>query len=73
MGFIEILLIAFALAMVNINIWYPSAIVGLITAALSLIGIHLGNLFSQKLGKSMEIVGGLILSGVGIHILISNI
>jgi putative Mn2+ efflux pump MntP len=67
---IDALSVGFSLAMVNINIWYPSAIIGLVTAILSIIGIRLGNLFSQKLGKMMEIVGGIILSGVGIHILI---
>lgn len=70
---IDALSIGFSLAMVNINIWYPSVIIGLVTAVLSIIGIQLGNLFSEKLGKSMEIAGGILLSGVGIHILISSL
>jgi len=68
---IDALAVGFSLAMIEVNIWYPSVIIGLITALMSLTGIRLGRVFSKKLGRSMAISGAIILSIIGFRILFS--
>jgi putative Mn2+ efflux pump MntP len=70
---IDALAVGFSLAMIKINILYPSLIIGLITATMSLVGIVIGNYTNQKLGKTSAIIGGVILSIIGFRILISHL
>ena len=66
---IDALAVGFSLAMIRINIWYPSVIIGLITTSMALLGIAIGNYTNQRLGKASAIIGGIILSAIGIRIL----
>jgi putative Mn2+ efflux pump MntP len=61
--------IGFSLAMLNLDIWYPVLIIGLTTSLVSLIGIYLGRRLYKYFGQRMEIVGGMILIMIGMHIL----
>jgi putative Mn2+ efflux pump MntP len=70
---IDALAIGLSLAMLEVNIWYPSVIIGVITATLSLIFIQIGKRIKSSLGKRMEIIGGLILIGIGLRILITHL
>jgi putative Mn2+ efflux pump MntP len=69
---IDALAVGFSLALIKIDIWYPSLIIGIITAAMSLIGIHLGNLAGRKLGRSLAVAGGIILIGIGLKIVMTH-
>jgi manganese efflux pump family protein len=55
-----------------ISVWYPAFIIGIVTAFLSITGIYLGKVIGSKLGKKMEVAGGLVIIGIGIKILISH-
>jgi putative Mn2+ efflux pump MntP len=70
---IDALAVGFSLAMIEINIWYPSAIIGIVTSSMALVGIVLGNHANQKLGKVSAIIGGIILSIIGFRILLSHL
>ncbi len=70
---IDALAIGFSLAMINVDIWYPSVMIGVITSALSLAGIYLGRYFGEKIGPRMEIVGGVILILIGLRILVTDL
>ena len=65
---IDALAIGFSLAMLRLDIWYPSVIIGVITAMLSLLAIYLGKKLNYKFGNKMEIIGGLILLIIGFKI-----
>ncbi|MDA3860976.1 MAG: manganese efflux pump MntP family protein [Melioribacteraceae bacterium] len=69
---IDALAIGLSLAMLDVNIWYPSIIIGIITASLSLVFIQVGKKLSATFGKKTEIVGGIILIAIGVKILISH-
>ena len=69
---IDALVVGFSLAILMISVWYPAFIIGLITSLLSITGIYLGKVIGSKIGKKMEIIGGLIIIGIGIKILISH-
>ncbi len=70
---IDALAIGLSLAVLKVNIWYPSAVIGLITAALSLAAIKLGNRLGIVFGQRMEIIGGIILVAIGLRILLSHL
>jgi manganese efflux pump family protein len=70
---IDALAVGLSLAMIQINIWYPCAVIGIITASLSVIGIIAGKSLGQKLRLRMEFFGGMILILIGVRILISNL
>jgi putative Mn2+ efflux pump MntP len=48
-------------------------VIGLVTAALSLSGLGIGYRLGEMFGKRMEILGGLILVGIGLHVLVTNL
>lgn len=70
---IDALAVGFSLALLDIRILFPSLIIGVITATMSLMGIYLGKKFGEKFGSKMEIIGGMILIGIGIKILIEHL
>ncbi len=70
---IDALAVGLSLAVLNISIWYPCVIIGIVTSSLSLIGIHLGTRLSQKFGRALEIFGGGILIFIGTKILITHL
>jgi len=67
---LDALAIGVSLAMVGVAIWYPSVVIGLVTGTLALVGIHLGNRLRGRFGRRLDIVGGLILIGIGLRILL---
>lgn len=66
---IDALAIGFSLAMLKLDIWYPSVIIGVITAMLSLLAIYLGKKLNTRFGNRMEIIGGMILLIIGFKIM----
>lgn len=67
---IDALAIGLGLAVMGVNIWYPSVLIGIITCAMSLGAIHIGKRVGTAIGSRMEIIGGIILIGLGLKILI---
>ncbi len=70
---IDALAVGFSLAMINVDIWYPSVMIGIITAAMSLAGIQLGRFLGHRAGPRMEIAGGAILIVIAVRILASGL
>lgn len=67
---IDALAVGLSFAMLGVTIWYPSIIIGVVTAGMSVLAIRIGRHLGALLGKRMEIVGGLVLIGIGIRILL---
>jgi manganese efflux pump family protein len=70
---IDALVVGLSLAMIKIDIWEPSVVIGVVTGFLSLTGIYIGRYLGKKFGNKMEFAGGLILIGIGLKILLSHI
>ena len=70
---IDALAVGFSLAMLEVDIWQPSVIIGLVTAALALLGLKLGALLGSRFGRGMELAGGLLLILIGVRILIQHL
>ncbi len=70
---IDALAVGLSLAMLRINVLYPSLVIGIVTASLSLAGLRIGNGLGTKFGKRMEIAGGLVLILIGVRIVLSHL
>ena len=70
---IDALAIGISLAMLNVSIWYPSVIIGVVTSVFSLIAILIGKRLGKLVGKRMEIFGGSILIIIGFRVLITHL
>jgi len=69
---IDALAVGLSLAFLGVNIWTPALVIGLVTGALSLIGLRMGNGIGKRFGKHVEVLGGLVLIGIGIRIVLSH-
>jgi putative Mn2+ efflux pump MntP len=70
---IDAFAIGLSLGMLRIKIWYPSVVIGIVTSGLSLVGMRLGTRLGIRFGKPMEIVGGMLLSLLGLRILFAHL
>lgn len=70
---IDALAVGLSIGVLDLEIWYPSFLIGVITAGLSLIGIHLGQKLGKRFGKRMEFIGGVVLIIIGFRILITHL
>jgi putative Mn2+ efflux pump MntP len=70
---IDALAIGLSLGVIGVTIWTPALIIGLVTGILSLIGLRVGNGVGKRYGKPVEILGGLVLIGIGVRIVMSHL
>jgi manganese efflux pump family protein len=68
---IDALAVGFSLAMLGVSIWFPAAIIGIVALLFTAAGMHLGKLLGcqTRLGQYAEVLGGLVLMGIGGKIL----
>jgi putative Mn2+ efflux pump MntP len=52
---------------------FPSLVIGVVASALSVFGLFAGNKMGETFGKRMEILGGLILVGIGLRIVFTHL
>lgn len=67
---IDALAIGFSLALLSVDIWYPSVIIGIVTAVMSLLGIQIGRYLGRLVTKGMTMIGGSLLILIGLRILL---
>jgi putative Mn2+ efflux pump MntP len=70
---LDALAVGLSLALSDIAVWYPSALIGLITGAMCLIAIALGNRLRSVFSRWAEAAGGLTLIGIGLRILLTHL
>ncbi len=70
---IDALAIGTGFAILNINITSTALIIGLITFALSFIGVQVGRRFGHLVGNKAEMIGGTLLILIGIKIFIEHL
>ena len=70
---IDALVVGFTLAMVDVTIYISVIIIGVVTFLVSMLGILFGKKTGNRYGKKVEIIGALILIGIGVKILIEHL
>lgn len=69
---IDALAVGITFAFLQANIVISSAIIGIVTFIISIIGVKIGNKFGDKYERNAEVVGGFILIFMGIKILLEH-
>ncbi|NTW16343.1 MAG: manganese efflux pump, partial [Syntrophaceae bacterium] len=69
---IDALAVGLSFAFLNIPILYPSIIIGIVAFVMTALGMFFGEKLGKIVGKRVEIVGGLILIGIGVKIVIDH-
>lgn len=69
---IDALAVGLSLSFLKMAIVIPAIIIGTVTFSLSFIGVFVGNISGHFFENNIEIIGGLILIGIGIKILIEH-
>jgi putative Mn2+ efflux pump MntP len=69
---IDALAVGFSLAMLDVSIWMPSIVIGLVAALLSGLGIVFGARIGARWGRTALIAGGTVLILIGLKILLDH-
>ncbi len=70
---IDALAVGLSLAVLRTSILLPAALIGVVCFALTVVGAKLGPLVGRAVGRRAELLGGLILIGIGIKILAGHL
>lgn len=66
---IDALAVGLSLGLVGVPVISPAILIGLVTGCLSLIGLRIGATAGPRLGRSVQVGGGLVLIAIGARIL----
>jgi putative Mn2+ efflux pump MntP len=69
---IDALAVGLSLSFLHVSIWIPAAVIGGITAALTVAGMMLGARVGSRLGGRVRVAGGVILIAIGVKILLEH-
>lgn len=70
---IDALAVGLSLALLSVNVFWSALLIGGVSSALSLVGLTLGNQLGIRFGKSMELLGGVILILIGLRVLVTHL
>jgi putative Mn2+ efflux pump MntP len=70
---IDALAVGLSLGLIGIGVGYPAFLIGITTGVLSLVGLRLGMTAGRRLGRPVELLGGLVLVGIGLRILVQHV
>jgi putative Mn2+ efflux pump MntP len=70
---IDALAVGLSFSLLGQNIWAPAAVISVITFSVCLTGFEFGRRIGVLLEKRAEILGGLILIGIGVKILLEHL
>jgi putative Mn2+ efflux pump MntP len=70
---IDALAVGLSISLLKVDIIKPAVIIGIITFAISFGGVILGRTVGHLFEKKIEILGGLILIGIGLKILLGHL
>jgi len=70
---IDALAVGISFAFLKLNIWSAGFIIGAITFLASMTAIRIGKSAGSHLGSRVEIIGGIILTAIGVKILLEHL
>lgn len=70
---IDALAAGLSMAFLGVSIWLPSAVIGLVTAVLSVVGVCFGSRIGAGFGRIAEFAGGIVLLAIGVRIVVSHL
>jgi manganese efflux pump family protein len=70
---IDAFAVGLSIVFLNIPVFLSIAMIGLVAVLLSALGLFAGTRLGEAFGKRMEIVGGILLIGIGIRVVITHL
>jgi putative Mn2+ efflux pump MntP len=70
---IDAMAVGLSMAMLRMEVWYPSVFIGIVTAGMCVLAIVGGNRVGGWMGKRAQLVGGVVLLLIGVRIVLSHI
>ena len=70
---IDSLAVGFSFSLERVNILLPAIVMGIGTLLFTFLGVYLGHQMGDKIGKNAQVMGGLILIGIGLRILLEHL
>jgi putative Mn2+ efflux pump MntP len=69
---IDALAVGMSLAILDVAVWFPSLVIGLVTLVVCLAAVRLGSRASARLGYRAALVGGAVLILIAVRIVITH-
>lgn len=69
---IDALIVGVGFGILNMPIILPVIVIGIVTLIFSFIGVYLGHKIGNRYNAGLEIIGGLLLFGLGLKILLEH-
>jgi len=69
---IDAFAVGLSLGVLDAAIWFPSVVIGIVAAVFTVIGLELGCRIGSMLNRRMELLGGIILIGIGVKIVLDH-
>lgn len=69
---IDAMAVGLTIALLGIEILWPSVVIGLVTAGVCLIAVSIGRELADRIGPKAEIAGGVVLIAIAVRILIEH-
>ena len=70
---LDALAVGLSMALIDVSIWLPSVVIGLVAGAMTWIGIVFGSRLGKAYSRRAELVGGLVLIAIGLRVLIASL
>lgn len=70
---LDALAVGLSLALLRVPVWFPAAVIGLVTGAVSFAGVRLGRRLSTRFGRGAEVTGGVVLLLIAARILVEHL
>ncbi|UCC38387.1 MAG: manganese efflux pump [Candidatus Aminicenantes bacterium] len=70
---IDALAVGLSFAVLHVTIFYPAIVIGLVALLMTILGVKIGPILGQLIGKRAELLGGLILILIGVKILFEHL
>lgn len=70
---IDAMAVGVTFAFLDVDILPAVCLIGATTFVCSAVGVRIGSIFGEKYAKTAQIVGGLVLIGIGVRTLLSNL
>lgn len=70
---IDALIVGMSLAFIDVNVAFPSMIIGIVAFVITFLGFYAGKSLNFLFKNKIEIIGGFVLIGIGIKVLIEHL
>ena len=69
---IDALAVGMSMAFMGVSVWFPSVVIGIVTAALTAIGVTFGGRIGSRWGRWADAAGGIVLILIGLKVLLAG-